>query len=90
LPAVRWATALWTNPLWIAFGLGLFRRGLWRWPEIAGPLSIAGLSLVHTLFWTDLRMRAPIVPAIALVAASALLPGKTSTVQTGEANQSVE
>jgi 4-amino-4-deoxy-L-arabinose transferase-like glycosyltransferase len=73
-PVVRWATAAWTLPLWIALGLGLGRRSLWRWPQIAAPLLIAGLSLVHTLFWTDLRMRAPIVPAIALVAAGAHLP----------------
>lgn len=73
-PIVRWATAVWTLPLWIALGLGLARRSLWRWPQIAAPLLVAGLSLVHAVFWTDLRMRAPIVPAIALVAASAALP----------------
>ena len=73
-PIVRWATAVWTLPLWVALGLGLARRSLWRWPQIAAPLLVAGLSLVHVAFWTDLRMRAPIVPAIALVAASAALP----------------
>ncbi len=73
-PLVRWVTAAWTLPLWIALMLGLARRSLWRWPQIAAPLLVAGLSLVHTLYWTDLRMRAPIVPAIALVAASAALP----------------
>ena len=73
-PIVRWATAVWTLPLWVALGLGLTRRSLWRWPQIAAPLLVAGLSLVHAVFWTDLRMRAPIVPAIALVAASAALP----------------
>ncbi len=73
-PAVRWATAVWTLPLWIALVIGLARRSLWRWPQIAAPLLVAGLSLVHTVFWTDLRMRAPIVPAIALVAASAGVP----------------
>jgi hypothetical protein len=77
-PIVRWATAVWTLPLWIALGLGLARRSLWRWPQIAAPLLVAGLSLVHALFWTDLRMRAPIVPAIALVAVSAALPALPS------------
>ena len=72
--ACRWATALWTVPLWIALVLGLFRRSSWRWPRIAAPLAIVGLSLVHTLYWTDIRMRASIVPAIALIAASAVLP----------------
>ena len=35
----------------------------------SAPLAILGLTIVHAFFWTDLRMRAPIVPAIALVAA---------------------
>jgi 4-amino-4-deoxy-L-arabinose transferase-like glycosyltransferase len=72
-PAVRSATALWTVPLWIALGLGLFRRQLWQWPQVAAPLCVIGLTLVHALYWTDLRMRAPIVPAIALIAAGASL-----------------
>ena len=72
-PVVRWATALWTVPLWIALVLGLFRRQLWQWPQVAAPLCVIGLTLVHALYWTDLRMRAPIVPAIALIAAGACL-----------------
>jgi hypothetical protein len=70
-PVVRWATALWTAPVWLAMALGLLQRSTWRWPRIVAPLAIVGLSLVHALYWTDLRMRAPIVPAIALVAAMA-------------------
>ena len=56
---VRWATAAWTLPLWIAAGLGLSRRSLWRWPQIAAPLAIAGLCVMHTVFWTDLRSAPP-------------------------------
>jgi hypothetical protein len=67
---VRIATALWTVPLWIALGLGLTRRALWRWPQINAPLVIMAFSIVHAFYWTDLRMRAPAVPAIALIAAS--------------------
>jgi hypothetical protein len=72
-PAVRWGTALWTVPLWIALVMGLFRRQLWQWPQAAAPLCVIGLTLVHALYWTDLRMRAPIVPAIALIATGASL-----------------
>jgi hypothetical protein len=72
--SARWATLVWTLPLWIAVALGLVQRSLWRWPRIAAPMMGIGLTLVHTVFWTDLRMRAPIVPAIALVAAGAGLP----------------
>jgi hypothetical protein len=69
--SVRWATFAWTLPLWIALAWGLRRRSLWRWPQIAAPMMVIGLTLVHAFFWTDLRMRAPIVPAIALIAAGA-------------------
>jgi hypothetical protein len=55
--------------------LGLVQAELWRWPRIAAPLVVAGLSMVHSVFWTDLRMRAPIIPAIALIAAGAAWPG---------------
>jgi 4-amino-4-deoxy-L-arabinose transferase-like glycosyltransferase len=74
-PAVaRWATLAWTLPLWAALLLGLAARSLWTWPRIAAPIAVLGLTLVHALFWTDLRMRAPIVPAIALIAAGAGWP----------------
>jgi len=66
---VRLATAVWTVPLWAALGWGLTSRGAWSWPRIAAPLALVGLSLVHTVYWTDLRMRAPVVPAVALIAA---------------------
>jgi Dolichyl-phosphate-mannose-protein mannosyltransferase len=72
--AVRAITMAWTLPLWLAVLLALPRRELWSWPRIAAPLSAIGLTLVHGFFWTDLRMRAPIVPAIALVVAGAALP----------------
>jgi hypothetical protein len=70
----RWLTILWTAPLWLALASGMCQVSLWRWPRIAAPLIVVGLTLVHALFWTDMRMRAPIVPAIALVAAGAVLP----------------
>lgn len=78
---VRLATMLWTVPLWLALAFGLSRRDTWNWPRIAAPLAILGLTVVHSLYWTDIRMRAPIVPAIGLVAASAVWPlrGKEST-----------
>ncbi len=69
--SVRWATFAWTLPLWVALVWGLCERSLWRWPRIAAPMIVTGLTIVHAFFWTDLRMRAPIVPAIALIAAGA-------------------
>ncbi len=72
---IRGVTLAWTVPLWLAVVVGLRRRELWQWPAIAAPLAVIGLTLVHALFWTDLRMRAPVVPAIALIAAGAAVPG---------------
>jgi hypothetical protein len=68
---LRWLSRLWTAPLWLALGLGLCRRSVWRWPEIAAPSLMLGLTLVHLVFWTDMRMRAPLMPAIALIVAIA-------------------
>jgi 4-amino-4-deoxy-L-arabinose transferase-like glycosyltransferase len=67
----RWATLIWTIPLFLALAIGLFQPRAWAWPQVCAPLAILGLTMVHAFFWTDLRMRAPIVPAIALVAAAA-------------------
>jgi 4-amino-4-deoxy-L-arabinose transferase-like glycosyltransferase len=70
---LRIACASWTVPLWIALVAGLARGETWTWPRLAAPLALLGLSAVHALYWTDLRMRAPVVPAIALLAAQARL-----------------
>jgi 4-amino-4-deoxy-L-arabinose transferase-like glycosyltransferase len=76
---LRAATAVWTIPLWVLLGIGTLRRESWRWPRVSALMVIVALTGVHTVFWTDLRMRAPIVPAIALIAASA---GKLSSRRT--------
>jgi Dolichyl-phosphate-mannose-protein mannosyltransferase len=68
---LRVITAAWTLPLWAALIWGMCRRDLWSWPRAAAPAIVLALSVVHAVYWTDLRMRAPIVPAIALIAASA-------------------
>jgi hypothetical protein len=74
--SIRWAAAFWTAPLWLALALGLFRYEIWRWPQITAPAVLFGLTIVHAIYWTDQRMRAPAVPAIALIAAAAILPGR--------------
>ncbi len=40
----------------------------WLW----GLLLVACLTAVHTFYWTDMRMRAPLMPVVALAAASGL------------------
>jgi 4-amino-4-deoxy-L-arabinose transferase-like glycosyltransferase len=68
---LRLATAAWTVPLWLALGVGLLRRELWSWPSIVAPLLLLALTAVHSVFWTDMRMRVPVVSAIALISAGA-------------------
>ncbi len=68
---LRLATALWTLPLWAALIVGILSKDIWIWPRISALLCVLALSAVHAVFWTDLRMRAPVVPAIALIAAGA-------------------
>ncbi len=60
--------------------IGLAQPAVWSWPRIAAPLAILGLTLVHAFYWTDLRMRAPIVPAIALIASTASLSLKKNKI----------
>ena len=67
---IRMLTALWTVPLWGFLIVGLCRPEAWKWPRAAAPATLVGLSLVHSVYWTDMRMRSAAVPAIALVAAS--------------------
>ncbi|HEU5118231.1 MAG TPA: dolichyl-phosphate-mannose-protein mannosyltransferase, partial [Isosphaeraceae bacterium] len=68
---IRWATFAWTLPFWASVAISLRSRRLWAWPAAACLAQVAALSLVHTVFWTDLRMRAPVIPALALMAAHA-------------------
>ena len=44
----------------------------WLW----GLLLVACLTAVHAVFWTDMRMRAPVMPVVALAAAAGALGQK--------------
>jgi hypothetical protein len=68
---LRLATLAWTLPFWMAVALALTSARLWTWPDVASVSQVVALSLVHSVFWTDLRMRAPVVPALALMAVHA-------------------
>lgn len=71
---VRMVSALWSIPLGLAVAWGLTRRSTWRWPCVLAPVFLIALTAVHFFYWSDLRMRAPLVPAIALIAIVAV-PG---------------
>jgi hypothetical protein len=65
--SIRMLVALWTVPLWAGLIIGVASKALWSWPRIAAPAMLLALSAVHAFYWTDMRMRAPLVPAIALI-----------------------
>jgi hypothetical protein len=69
---VRWTVAAFYVAVTAAFVIGLFRvRGAWRrWMPLL--LVIAGFTAVHLVYWTNTRMRAPVVPLIAVVAGRAM------------------
>ena len=67
--------ALWLIGAFYALVLGSALLGIWwigryaicQWLPLLGLLVAVGL--VHTVYWTDMRMRAPLTPMIALLSA---------------------
>lgn len=76
---LRYATAAWYLGVYALAAVGIWRlRGeLLRPPWIWGVLLCLTFTVVHTFYWSNLRMRAPLMPFVALVAAAgagSLLP----------------
>ncbi|HEX5444108.1 MAG TPA: glycosyltransferase family 39 protein [Pirellulales bacterium] len=53
-------------------GAWFLRKKLWRQPLVWSTLLVLSLTAVHAVYWSDMRMRAPLVPVVCLVAADAL------------------
>lgn len=70
---IRIITAIWTTPFWILSLISLFRKASWAWPLVAYFAVIVGLASVHLIYWTDMRMRAPIVPALSVLASGSVV-----------------
>jgi len=73
---LRYATCAWYCGVYALAAVGIWRlRGrLLAPPWIWGVLLCLAFTAVHTFYWTNLRMRAPLMPFVALVAAGALMP----------------
>lgn len=69
--ALRYAAASWyfAEFMLAAAGLCVLRSRLWRSAWLWGMLLAASLTAVHALYWSDMRMRAPLEPVAALLAA---------------------
>ena len=62
--------------LYVGVVLGLCRLGRKAFAAPIWPIWLLAitLSLVHAIYWSNLRMRAPIMPALAVIAAVTLAP----------------
>lgn len=78
--ALRYAVAAGYAVELVLAALGLWRLGRLSWqpPWSWGLLMAASFTAVHLVYWADLRMRGPLVPWIALLAAAALWPPSAS------------
>ncbi|MGI8980806.1 MAG: glycosyltransferase family 39 protein [Pirellulaceae bacterium] len=68
---LRYATCAWYLAVCAAALVGVWKlRGkLLRSPWVWGVLLCLVFTLVHTFYWSNLRMRAPLMPFVAIVAA---------------------
>jgi hypothetical protein len=66
---IRLGCAAFYIPEFLLMLVGLFDRRVWKWPLALLPAALASLTMVHAVYWSDMRMRAPIMPAVALLAA---------------------
>ncbi len=69
--ALRYAAASWYSAEFMlaVAGLCVLRSRLWRSAWLWGVLLAASLTAVHALYWSDMRMRAPLAAIVALLAA---------------------
>lgn len=68
---LRYATCGWYCAVYLLAALGVWKlkARLLRPPWMWGLLLCVAFTAVHTFYWTNLRMRAPLIPFVALVAA---------------------
>jgi hypothetical protein len=72
---LRYLTAAWYLGVYALALFGIFhlRWDLWRSPWLWGVLLCAIFTGVHLFYWCNLRMRAPLMPIVAVVAAAGAL-----------------
>jgi 4-amino-4-deoxy-L-arabinose transferase-like glycosyltransferase len=68
----RYAIGVWYFGVLALAAVGVWRLGrrFWRTPWLWGVLLCASFTLVHTFYWSNMRMRAPLAPVIACTAAA--------------------
>lgn len=75
---VRFSVGVFYSVQFLFVGMGLFRCGFCkRYPVII--VIIVSFALLHSVYWTNTRMRAPLQPLLALVAAASFcLPNRAT------------
>ncbi len=68
---MRYSVSVWYSGIWL-----LVAWTVWRWrhrllepPLVWGVAMLIAFTLVHAFFWTNLRMRAPLMPFLYVLAA---------------------
>ena len=76
----RLAVGGWYLTLFIVvFGFSVRQSNQWlTTPMKLGIVMILAFTLVHAVYWSDMRMRAPLMPTLYLAAALALIPTPTT------------
>lgn len=80
----RWLVAAWYLGVLTAALGGAWRRGR-SWlhaPWVWAGLFLLAVTAVHAVYWTNMRMRAPATPIVALLAASVCGRQRSSRVET--------
>jgi hypothetical protein len=79
---LRYATCAWYLGIYALAAVGIcrLRMKMLQPPWIWGVLLCMAFTVVHTFYWTNLRMRAPFMPFVAMVAAAAIRPKAESSM----------
>jgi hypothetical protein len=67
---LRYTACVWYCAVYVLAAIGIWRLRwkLLRPPWVWGVLLCVAFTAVHTFYWTNLRMRAPLMPFVAMVA----------------------
>jgi 4-amino-4-deoxy-L-arabinose transferase-like glycosyltransferase len=67
-PTLGWLVAVWYGAQLPLLAVGFAAGRGWRWPLVLLLAAILVFTLTHTFYWSNMRMRAPLAPALAVFA----------------------
>lgn len=67
---VRWVCGVYYAALYVLVLCGLAQPATWQPRRIAYPVILLTVTLVHAVYWSDVRMRAPLIPVLSVLAAA--------------------